>query len=112
MSETYLPLIAGLVGAIIGSFSSIATILIQSHYQRKRDLTRLSTEVAIEDFKYALEIAKAKGVKTRIPPVSLYVRYHFKYLTLLESGKLTPDDLKNFIEEHREFMSVLESLQR
>ncbi len=108
MSETYVPLIAGLVGALIGSLSSIVTIVIQSRYQRKRELTRLATEAAKHDFEYQLQLAKERKGVTRMPPLTLYIRYHYKYLTLLEAGDLSPEHLKQLSAEHKEYVRALE----
>ena len=111
MSESYIPLISGLVGALIGSLSSIVTIVIQSRYQRNRDLTRLATESAMHEFAHHLELAKTrKGVTTRMPPLSLYVRYHYRFLSLLEAGDLSADHLKLLSEDQKRFREALEEI--
>ena len=44
MDGAYLSLFSGFVGALIGSVSSIATMVVQGQYQNKRERIKLASE--------------------------------------------------------------------
>lgn len=93
MDNIYIPLFSALGGALIGSFASIMTIWIQSHYQNKRERNRLAIEAAIEDHKAAVEVSKGHH-QANLAPLTAFLHYHFKYLQLLETNKLTEESIK------------------
>jgi hypothetical protein len=99
MNEIYLPLISGLVGAIIGSLSSIATIIIQSHFQHKRELTKIATDAAITNFQLLLDHAQKEKKAAEIPPLSLFISYQVEFMKLIDKGKLTPETYKKLSDE-------------
>ena len=98
INEAYIPLIAALIGAVIGSLSSVITIWIQSHYQNKRDRNRLAVDAAIEDHKAAIEIGKGHA-GAQIAPLTAFLHYHFKYLQLLETDGLSEKAVKELNAE-------------
>ena len=107
MNDTYLPLISGLVGALIGSASSILVMLIQSHYQAKRDLVNHGLQIALHDYKNRLEHGKAG---TKVVPISLFVNYHIKVIKLASRGKLTPKSLEDLDAEINSFMETVKKI--
>lgn len=99
MDQPLVALVSGLVGALIGAASSVATIAIQSHYQGKRDLRRMAFDAAIADSQQALEAAKTLKREAEMAPLTAYVHFHVRYLELLEKGTLTAESLKALKEE-------------
>jgi hypothetical protein len=59
MDPIYVPLLSALAGAIIGSLSSIATILIQANISDRRERLRQAASLAMEEYK--IQIAKRGG---------------------------------------------------
>ncbi len=95
-------LLIGVLGALIGAGASIATIWIQTKAQTDRERIRLVTDLAVEDHQSAFEMGKASGRPFHMPPVALYLHYHTELVKLMESGSLTPENVKAaFLENNR-----------
>jgi hypothetical protein len=100
--EPYISLISGLVGALVGAFSSILTVKIQASYQLKRERTRDALTLAIEDWKTQISLAKDRPGRGTIMPLAAFVHYHTKFIKLAELGQLTPENLKRLHVEQEE----------
>jgi len=96
--DPYIPLITGFIGALIGALASIATHLISSHNEARRQLTKLAYDAALEDHKTACELA-SKGGPTGIAPLTSYIHFHVRYMELLSKGSLTSETLQNIKSE-------------
>ena len=92
--DDYLPLLAGLVGALIGSLSSVITLVLQARYQQERELRKLAIELAMEDFKFRVE-----NESDRIHPVAapVIVGYWNKMATLVSRDELTPGTMRDVL---------------
>jgi len=101
----------GLFGALIGGAASIGAVWIQSHYQTKRERLRLVMDVAVEDHKSSIELAKQSGRQFSAPPVTLYLHYHLELIKVLEKGALTPEDLREITSKNKELNKAIETLQ-
>jgi len=95
MDPAYIAAIFGLLGAIVGSASSIATILIQTRLKDRRDRVQQVTTLAIEHFKMALEAGHRSGRGTSVLPPAIFAAYYVDLLEHLERGTL---DEKTFAE--------------
>jgi hypothetical protein len=51
MDPVYVPLLSALVGAIIGSASSVAAIFIQARFSERRERIRQAMNLALEEIK-------------------------------------------------------------
>jgi hypothetical protein len=102
MTETqYIPLLAGLVGALIGSVTSIATIYIQQRAQNKRERANQIFQAATEQFKLAIEVAKIRG-NGAILPFATFLHHHKQLYELLENSNLNANSLKKIHTEEDE----------
>jgi hypothetical protein len=81
----YTALASGLIGALIGALSSWVTLIVQNHYQNRRDRTRLLYETAYKD--YELRILKLPGNRDAFPVI---LDYHQQMMGLIDKGNLTP----------------------
>ncbi len=97
MDQSILALASGLVGAIVGAAGSVGTIIVQSHYQNKREKRRMAFDAAIQDHKAACEIASRSPAN--IAPLTAYLHFHMCYYDLLDSGTLSLESLKGLKEE-------------
>ena len=61
MDPVWVPLISGMVGALVGSASSLAAVFLQTRAQQRRERIRLVLEAAIQDHKSVLELMKLPG---------------------------------------------------
>ena len=108
IESEYLPLVAGLVGALIGSITSIATIYIQQRGQNKRERANQIFNAATEQFKLAIEVAKVRG-NGAIPPFATFLHHHNQLYTLLENNNLNAASLKTILTEEDEIEQVYEN---
>lgn len=83
MNPIYVPLLSALAGAIIGSLSSIATILIPAKINDRRERLRQAVSMAMEEFK--IQIANANG--KAVLPFSSFLHHHVAVLQAVEEGK-------------------------
>jgi len=82
--------IAGLLGTLVGASGSVAGIWIQSYFQTRRERLKLVMEIAMQDRKDSIQLAKDLGQTIGpIAPIALFAHYHAELFKLIESGKLT-----------------------
>jgi hypothetical protein len=90
-------LFSGVVGAAIGSLSSVATLYVQNTFQNRRAAQRLLFETAYKD--YELRILHLPEHRTAFPVI---LAYHKKMFEMIESGHLTPSAAKEIMETQGE----------
>jgi len=110
--ENYIPLLSGLIGALIGATASIVTIIVQSRLQDKRERIRMATQMAMDDIKTNVEIALKSGKRASIPPPIVYLHYNIKLMELLEDNKLDSNTLRVITEENRKLIDSLKLLNK
>jgi hypothetical protein len=86
-------LFSGVVGAVIGSLSSVATLYVQNTFQNRRATQRLLFETAYKD--YELRILHLPKNRTAFPVI---LAYHKKMFDMIESGHLTPSAAKEIMD--------------
>jgi hypothetical protein len=86
----YTALASGLIGAIIGALSSWVTLIVQNHYQNRRDRTRLLYETAYKD--YELRI---RELPENIATFPVILDYHQQMMNLIDKDNLTPATVKD-----------------
>ncbi len=102
MTESqYIPMLAGLMGAIIGSVTSIITLYIQQRAHDKRERASQIYSAALEQFKMAIEVAKTKE-NSAIPPLAIFLYHHNLLFDLLENNNLDVESLKKMIHKEEE----------
>jgi hypothetical protein len=102
-----LSLISGLVGALIGSISSIITLVVQSHYQTKRELKKLAIEVAFKDF-----VLRAESKSEMLPPTSmpLLINYYDRIIDLVSRGQLTPEHMGQIMYQNAKLGDMIKKV--
>lgn len=113
--DTWVPLIIGFVGVIIGSTIPIISLLIQLRTSVRRDNIKLACELGLSDHRQAFEHAENKLVgdsrKSHIPyPVSFYIYSHLKMLEAADEKKLNEMMVLNIARRNYEFGQILEKL--
>ena len=96
-------LVSGLIGALIGSFTSLATLFVQNVFQNRREARRLLFETAYKD--YELRILHLPESRAAFPVI---LAYHQKMLELIESGHLTPRAAKEILRMQSEMGAALQ----
>lgn len=109
-SEVLIPLIAALVGAMIGSLTSIATMWFQQRAQSRRERLKVASELAMQDYKNSLELARARGKGAKIFPVATFQHFHYEILTALDEGKLNKSELHRIKERNHDLIRAFEEM--
>jgi hypothetical protein len=91
MDAGYVAAITGLIGALIGSASSIATILVQARMKDKRDRTKLLTDIAMSEFKMLLDRAASGQGPSKVVSFSTFLYHYDLVLKAVERGTYTPE---------------------
>ena len=103
--EFWVPLLSALAGALIGSVTSIATMVIQSRRDEVRHLREVAVELALAEHTLHVEIAKAKGQP--VLPITAYVAHHLRAMNMARKGYLSPEDMVNLSMGAQELSDAL-----
>ena len=110
MEQVYLPLISGLVGALIGAAASIGAVWVQAKTQDRREKLRHATELALEDYKFQLDQGNESGQSFSVPPLSLFLHYHLGLMELMEKDELNTETMRKLARQNTEFYDVIKEL--
>lgn len=107
--ETYLPLISGFVGALIGAAGPIAVALIQARKDERTHRRDIASRLALADRDRHIEAAQVTGGP--VMPISVYMAHHIDLLERLSKGPITPSDMKDMREKTLELHRLLVTLE-
>lgn len=102
----YIPLVSALVGALIGGAASVITVIVQSHYQNRRELVKQAASLALEDWKTRMSIVVEKGGSAL--PLSVFLQYHTKLIELAEQDRITPDSILLLHNEQEDLVAAIQ----
>jgi hypothetical protein len=103
--------VAGLVGALVGAFTSIATIVIQGRLQTRREGARLLFETAFHDYELRIDRYGQDGAPLPAP-FFVILAYHQKMMALADRGQLTPAKVGEILAAQTEMIEGLSSVTR
>jgi len=98
--------IYGLLGALIGAAASIFAMAIQQRYQNRRDLIKLASELAIDDYNRRIELAKKENMIISFPPITAFVAYQLKVLEAMSAGTFNEEKIKALNIEQEEILKA------
>jgi len=101
-SSVYVPLFSGLVGAIIGAAASVATVWLQLRALGRRERLRQAAELALEEFKVNIDLAKSGKGPPGVMPISVLTHYHAEVLAALDRGDLSVETMRGIYQRNRE----------
>jgi hypothetical protein len=96
MDASIISALAALGGALIGSASSVATIVVQAKLNDRRERVRQAAMLAVEEIKLRVPHSQGKSFF----PIGVYVHYQFEILQALEKGDLTAERLREIANEN------------
>ena len=99
-------LLSGLIGAMIGSLTSIGTLVIQNAFQNRRESKRLMFETAFKDYELRFRY-EAEGTPRRAA-FPIILAFHEKMIELVEKGKLTPQAAREILDAQVEMGEALQ----
>ena len=112
MNTALISLISGFIGAVIGASGAVLTVLINEHYQSRRETNKLAVDLATRDYELVLEHSKRLPGTVRVNSLTSYLLYHRRLLQKLEKVDVTPEELRAIFEEHTRIDKVIEESQR
>ena len=110
MDAGYIAALAGLVGAAIGSASTITTMLVQARFKDRRDRSKQVTEMALAEFKSALELATSGKGPPNVFPLSLWLYHNDLLLTAIENRDLTPEKLREISASAEKMVDAIKDI--
>ncbi len=97
--------IAGLLGGLIGAGASLLGLVIQQHYQTKRERLKIAADLALSDHQHDIELAKLAG-GGNVAPLSAYVIFHARVLEEMLKRPITPETVKTLKEERDKVLAA------
>ena len=110
-STVWLPLVSGLIGALIGGAASVITVFVQSRHEQIRHRTDVICDMAMKESEQVYERMLKAGLKGRMPPPVVWMHYYAKVLKLIEAGDLDTDAYKKICEDNDMFMRVIDEIE-
>ena len=101
MDATLTTLLAGLGGSLLGGAASVATVYIQANAQRRRELLKMATDVAIKDYEMLEAVATRTGRAYDRMPIVLHMHYHTGLIKLIYDGTFDEDSYELLVKENR-----------
>jgi hypothetical protein len=109
MDAGYVAAISGLIGALIGSASSIATMITQARMKDKRDRTKQLTDIAMFEYKVSLDRAASGQGPSAVVQFSTFIYHYDLVLQAVESGTFTPERAREIeLLDSQMFETVIE----
>jgi hypothetical protein len=105
MDSTYLLLITGFGGVLIGSLSTVATVFLQLRSQDRRERLRQAATLALEEFKVHVGLAQSGG-RPNVMPISVLCHFHAEVLAALDRGDLTVETMKGIMQRNGELANL------
>jgi hypothetical protein len=106
VNPVYVPLLSALAGALIGSLSSIAVILIQARIADRRERLRQAASLAVEEYKIQIE----HSAGARVLPFSSFLYNTMAVLQAIEEKDYTPERLRKISADNNAIFDVLMEL--
>ncbi len=92
-----MPLVIGVIGAIIGSGTTIISLILKEKFTYKRDLKKLALEMATSDFQGQVDIYKDRP--NFVTPLPVLVNYYLKLIESTERDVLDEKEFKKLAKE-------------
>jgi hypothetical protein len=97
--DVYIPLLSALVGALVGSAGTVATVWVQARREDRRDRRELAFRIASEQQARHIETAEKSSDGGNIMPIDAYLAHSFALVKAVENGPLTVKVLKQISAE-------------
>jgi uncharacterized iron-regulated protein len=94
-------LLAGLCGSLLGGAASVLTVFVQTNAQRKRDLLKMATDLAVKDYELMDAAYMRNGEAYIRPPLVLHIHYHTGLMKLIHDGNFNDASYNKLVAENR-----------
>jgi hypothetical protein len=106
MDQTWIALLSGLAGAIIGSATSITTLWVQTRAEDRRRRREFYTGLAVEERKLRMDLMIKSG-GGEIQPITIFVSHFHAVMNAIERGELTPAKMREIHRRDRELEAAI-----
>jgi hypothetical protein len=96
MTDAWVGVVSTALGAAIGAFASVATMILQSRRQSIQEMKKTAVQIALEDYHFRI------NDKTRqVPPLSasVLIFYYDKLIDLAANGQLDKAHIQRLLRE-------------
>jgi hypothetical protein len=97
--------IAGLLGGVVGAVATFSGLVIQQHYQTKRERVKVAADLGLAEYANDLELAKAAG-GGMVAPLAAYVIANARLLEELAKGPITPEKILELTIERNSLLAA------
>ena len=102
MKDAWVPLLAALAGGLIASLTNLVSLFFNARAERRRELTRLAVQAAVEDHKVLLAWTESRRPRQfAIPPLAYNIQFHWRMLRLLDKGSPSREAIARELRIHR-----------
>lgn len=108
----YVAALFGLIGALIGSGSSVATMVVQGRMKDKRDRSKQLTDMALAEFKMHLDLATSGKGPSAVAPPSSFLYHNDLVLKAIEGGAYTPEKAKAISLQVDEMFDAVNEIEK
>ena len=100
------PVISALMGGLIGCFATIFATRYKAKSDRSKELMALAVQAGIEAFKADRNNHSDSELANR--PMSFYIFFHYNFLHLVESGKVSESEIKSINDRQQILLKAVE----
>src|SRR4051812_38831541 len=97
MENSWIPLLTGFFGAVIGSATAMVTLWIQGRAAARRDRWQLAAQFALEDRRLQASVVEKEG--GGVLPISVYIAHHLKIVEAIDEGRYTAEFIQTLTAE-------------
>ena len=112
MDAGYVAALSGLIGALIGSASSVVTMIIQGRMKDKRDRSKQLTDMALAEFKMHLDLATSGNGPSAVAPPSAFLHHNDLVLKAIETGTYTPEKAREISVQVDEMYDAINEIDK
>ena len=97
--------LSGLIGGFVGAAATLGGLIIQQHYQTKRERVKIAADLGLAEYQRDLELAKAAGGGL-VAPLAAYVIGNSRLLDELAKGPITGKKVESLTKERDEVLAA------
>lgn len=110
MDAGLLAAVFGLAGALIGSASSVVTIIAQSRLKDRRDRSKQLLDLSLAEFSHHLDLAKSNGGGA-ILPIAAYIYNNQLILKSIEDGSFGPETMSEIAQKGDDLVKAINKME-
>lgn len=102
--KDWIPLLTGLAGALIGSFTTVLTLWLKEKWSYKRQVRKLALEMARSDYEGQVEAHRNRP--NFVTPLPVLVNYYLKLTDHVEKNSIDADLFKRLAKERHDLQQA------